>query len=223
LELACTLPGSTMNTPRWVSAITHYTLEAPDDLLANPLNIKIHPLEQMQALEAVLDAVGWVQAVVVNDATGNVIDGHARIMLALQRNVPQIPVAHVTIDPSQEAAALALLNRTSMLAEIDPAKLDTLLRDVSTDSATIAALLSDFAEEAGALSLGLLGDTGSPLDASDAAEREGGVRLRIGEFTLAVDREVYDAWHHEVRLNVGADPTTITTEIGRRLGLAEYL
>ena len=49
---------------------------APDQLLANPRNWRIHPHEQEKALETVLDKVGWVQRVIVNQRTGFVVDGH---------------------------------------------------------------------------------------------------------------------------------------------------
>jgi len=57
--------------------------EAPDQLLANPANQWIHPKTQQDALARALDAVGWVQQVLVNRRTGFVVDGHARVVLAV--------------------------------------------------------------------------------------------------------------------------------------------
>jgi hypothetical protein len=37
--------------------------EAPDQLLANPANWRIHPKAQQDALAGALDQVGWVQQV----------------------------------------------------------------------------------------------------------------------------------------------------------------
>jgi hypothetical protein len=59
--------------------------EAPDQLLANPANWRIHPKAQQDALSGALDAVGWVQQVLVNRRSGFVVDGHARVALALSR------------------------------------------------------------------------------------------------------------------------------------------
>jgi hypothetical protein len=57
----------------------------PDQLLANPRNWRIHPKAQQEALAAVLDQVGWVQDIIVNQRTGHVVDGHARIALAISK------------------------------------------------------------------------------------------------------------------------------------------
>jgi len=66
--------------------------EAPDQLLANPANWRIHPKAQQDALAGALDAVGWVQQVLVNRPSGFVVDGHARVALALSRGEATVPV-----------------------------------------------------------------------------------------------------------------------------------
>ena len=53
--------------------------------MVNPLNWREHPAAQVRALGSVLDKVGWVQDVVVNRTTGNMVDGHLRARLALER------------------------------------------------------------------------------------------------------------------------------------------
>jgi hypothetical protein len=39
-----------------------------------------------------LSEIGWVAEVLVNRTTGNVVDGHLRIELALDRQEPTVPV-----------------------------------------------------------------------------------------------------------------------------------
>ncbi len=68
----------------WTSRIVGSGEEAPDQLLANPANWRIHPKAQQEALAGVLDQVGWVQQVLVNRRTGHVVDGHLRVALAHQ-------------------------------------------------------------------------------------------------------------------------------------------
>nr|MBA3627289.1 hypothetical protein [Chloroflexota bacterium] len=68
--------------------------EAPDQLLANPKNWRIHPASQQGALASVLDDVGWVGQVLVNRRTGHLVDGHLRV-----------------VDPSQRAASHATRSR----------------------------------------------------------------------------------------------------------------
>ena len=72
-------------SPAWRNRIVASGEEAPDQLLANPANWRIHPKAQQDALSGALDAVGWVQQVLVNRRSGFVVDGHARVALALSR------------------------------------------------------------------------------------------------------------------------------------------
>jgi hypothetical protein len=65
----------------WQSRIVGEGEESPDRLLANPRNWRIHPQSQQQALARLLDKVGWVQRVIVNQRTGHVVDGHLRVAI----------------------------------------------------------------------------------------------------------------------------------------------
>ncbi len=53
----------------WRNRIVGTGEEAPDQLLANPGNWRIHPRNQQNALAGALDTVGWVQQVMVNRRT----------------------------------------------------------------------------------------------------------------------------------------------------------
>ncbi len=80
---------------RWASRIVGEADVAPDQLLANPNNFRMHPAQQQNALADVLDKVGWVQRVVVNKRTGHVIDGHLRVEMAISQGEPSVPVVYV--------------------------------------------------------------------------------------------------------------------------------
>jgi len=137
-----------VSTP-WRNRIVGYGEEAPDQLLANPGNWRTHPLSQTDALGGVLRDVGLVQNVIVNKTSGFVVDGHARIALALRDGQPTIPVTYVELDPSEEALILATLDPLSAMAGTDAAQLDALLREVSTGDAALQAMLAELAEQAG--------------------------------------------------------------------------
>ena len=94
----------------WRNRITASGEEAPDQLLANPANWRIHPKAQQDALAGALDAVGWVQQVLVNRRSGFVVDGHARVALALSRGEAAVPVLYVDLDADEEALVLATLD-----------------------------------------------------------------------------------------------------------------
>lgn len=81
----------------WRNRIVGEGEPAPDQLLANPANWRIHPANQQDALSGVLAEVGWVTRVIVNRATGFVVDGHARVALAISSNQPSVPVTYVDL------------------------------------------------------------------------------------------------------------------------------
>jgi hypothetical protein len=56
-------PIAAAPTAGWRNRITGSGQEAPDQLLANPANWRIHPKAQQDALAGVLDQGGWVQQV----------------------------------------------------------------------------------------------------------------------------------------------------------------
>lgn len=119
--------------------------EAPDQLVANPLNWRIHPQAQQKALRGSLETVGWVQQVLVNQRTGNLVDGHARVEEALSRGEPTVPVLYVDLDPEEEALVLATLDPIAAMAATDEAKLRELLADLTVDDAGLSAMLDKLA------------------------------------------------------------------------------
>lgn len=96
-----------------------------------------------------LSEVGLVQAVVVNERTGHLIDGHLRVSLALRSGQPTVPVIYVDLSPADEALVLATLDPIGAMAAADAAKLDDLLRQVTTGEAAVQALLGDLAARVG--------------------------------------------------------------------------
>lgn len=119
--------------------------EAPDQLLANPLNWRRHPKAQVDALEGLLRDVGWVQRVIVNRQTQHIVDGHARVELALRRGEPRVPVLYVDLSEAEERLVLASLDPIGGLAATDQAMLADLLREVSTEDDGLRALLDGLA------------------------------------------------------------------------------
>ena len=133
----------------WRNRIVGTGEEAPDQLLANPANWRIHPKPQQDALGDALDDIGWIQQVVVNRQSGHLIDGHLRVSLALRNNEPTVPVLYVDLDPREEALALATLDPIGAMAAADKEQLDELLRDVDTGSAALQEMLAGLAAGVG--------------------------------------------------------------------------
>ena len=115
----------------------------PDQLLANPLNWRIHPKFQQDALRGVLSDVGWVQRIIVNQSTGNIIDGHLRVSLALRHGAKTVPVIFVDLSEDEENEILATLDPLGAMAGTDKIKLNELLNVVSSQDESVMAMLSE--------------------------------------------------------------------------------
>ena len=130
-----------MDGEAWKSRIVGHGEEAPDQLLANPNNWRIHPQSQQSALAGVIDDVGFVRSVTVNRRTGHVVDGHMRVSLAISSGQPTIPVEYVDLSEDEEREVLATLDPIGALAGTDSAALAALVADVETEDARVAGIL----------------------------------------------------------------------------------
>ncbi|HEY5275946.1 MAG TPA: hypothetical protein VIK38_05330, partial [Coriobacteriia bacterium] len=134
--------------PGWRNRIVGSGSEAPERLAANPANWRVHPRNQRDALAGSLDTVGWVAQVLVNRRTDYVVDGHARVALALARKEASVPVLYVDLSPDEERLVLATFDPIGALAGADGERLSALLAEVAVDDAGLRALLDELAASA---------------------------------------------------------------------------
>lgn len=134
----------------WRNRIVGGGEQPASQFMANPANARIHPKQQQQALIGSLNEIGWIQNVIVNKTTGNVVDGHARIAEALKMgDETPVPYVEVELSEDEEKLALATLDPISAMAAYDKAQLDTLLRDVNTGDAALQTMLAELAQDNG--------------------------------------------------------------------------
>ncbi len=138
---------------RWASRIIGHGEIAPDQLLANPRNFRIHPESQQAALVEVLGVVGWVQDVIVNQRTGFMVDGHARVTLAMRHQEPTVPVTYVDLSDEEERLVLASFDAIGAMAGIDGERFRELHGELPQIGASTGAVLDGLRA-----SLGLPGD-----------------------------------------------------------------
>lgn len=181
----------------WRNRIIGYGEEAPDQLLANDKNWRIHPKTQQDALSGVLREVGVVQNIIVNQRTQKVVDGHLRVALAISANQPTVPVTYVDLDEAEEAKILATIDPLSAMAATDAELLTALLSEVQTGDAALQSLLDNLAGTANVVpAVGLTDEDAAPStpEAPVSAQGDlwllGGHRLLCGDSTSieAVDR-----------------------------------
>lgn len=189
---APTEPSAPLTRPNFRSRIVGQGEEAPDQLLANPRNWRVHPKFQQDALESVLDTVGWVQNIIVNRTTGFVVDGHARVAIALRREERAVPVLYVELTPEEEALVLATYDPISALAGKDDALLRELVSEVKVGDQILRELmddmLPDLAEKSNAAALALM-DLTTRAPAYEVAK---GGAYRVGQHLLLVLDPVRD-------------------------------
>jgi len=137
--------------PEWRNRIVGQGIVNPAELIANPMNWRNHPKKQIQALTGLLKEVGWVQNVIVNKTTGHIVDGHARVGMAVERKEDAIPVVYVELTEDEERLVLSSLDPIGTLAESSKGALEALLATVSTGEAALQELVSNVAENAGLL------------------------------------------------------------------------
>lgn len=125
-------------------------MQAASQFHAHPDNARRHPLKQREAVESSLRKFGMIAPIIVNERTGNVIDGHERVWQGLQNDDAELPYITVDIDPADEATALLTFDRTGDLADWDADVIARLLPDVRTDlDPALDRLMAELAEEVG--------------------------------------------------------------------------
>ena len=161
----------------WRNRIVSSGTMAASQFVANPSNWRIHPKAQREALSGVLNEVGWVQNVIVNKTTGNVVDGHARIEEALKRgDDTPVPYVEVELTEGEEQKILLTLDPISAMAAADKANLDALLKSVETQDAAVMAMIADMADKAGLD----YGDSKPPVDAEPQIDKAEELRVKWG-------------------------------------------
>lgn len=114
----------------------------PATLTKHPDNWRTHPQAQRDVMDEALEALGWLQRVVVNKRTGRILDGHLRVEQA-QAAGEQVPVVYVDIAESEEATVLATFDPIASMAGLDKRALARVLEDVNPEGVALQRLIAD--------------------------------------------------------------------------------
>ena len=176
-----------------VNRIIGHGEEAVDQLLANPLNFRLHPDNQQQALAGAIDDIGFIRSVTVNQRTGRVVDGHLRVTLAARSGVETLPAEYVDLDEAEEAQALLSLDPIAAMAASDKAKLDELMRAVQSDDERVQAMISEIAEHNGMFDLPSLDELGDKYGETSERDFWPVVRVQVSPETMTKFKAVMDS------------------------------
>lgn len=133
----------------WRSRIVRVGEAHPAELKRNAKNWREHPAAQRAAMTAALDALGWIQDVVVNLTTGNLLDGHLRVDLALERGEAVVPVKWVELTADEEERALAVMDPIGAMATANRGKLQELVDAQRSKAGALAGLLEGIGKRHG--------------------------------------------------------------------------
>jgi len=116
------------------------------NLFASPQNWRTHPAAQIDALQGVLQEIGYADALIARslaDGELELIDGHARKELDPEQIVPVL-----VVDLNQEEAnkLLTVLDPLAAMAESNKAALESLLQEMQTDNAAVQTMLDGLAK-----------------------------------------------------------------------------
>ena len=100
------------------------------DLKGDPRNWRKHPKAQREALQAMLDRVGWADAVIARETPEGLVlvDGHLRADLDADA---EVPVLVVDLDEKEAGQVLATLDPLAAMAEANTEALSKLLQEVT--------------------------------------------------------------------------------------------
>lgn len=178
----------------WQNRIVGYELVAPYELLDNPFNFRVHSALQQTHLVTLLEQVGWVDVVKVNQNSGRIVDGHLRVEKARQEDEAMVPVLWLDLTDEEEQLVLASLDWITEQAEVDVDRLQLLLAQVAATELLVdeSGILEAIAESAGitidAGDYGEIEDPGPQIERADELREKWGVERgqlwQLGEHRL---------------------------------------
>lgn len=184
--------GAPADTGAWRNRIIGEGFEAPEQLLANPQNWRVHPKAQQDALASVMKEVGWVTRVIVNKRTNHVLDGHLRVAMCISDSLPLVPVTYVDLSPEEELLMLATLDPLSAMAVADSQALGDLIKGLGPVNEQVDGLLKHIGDLHG-----IFDGLAKPPDGG--REELDALKLDIGiPETEAKQGEVWALGHHSL-------------------------
>lgn len=156
-------------TMKWKNRIIETGIANPAELIANPVNFRKHPKRQQDAINGSLDALGWIQNVIVNKRTGRIIDGHLRVDQAIAHGEMAVPVQWVDLSEEEEGQALLSLDPIAAMADTNKQMMTDLLKQIHETQDMLEPYLEDIAKSSGIDVGDILGkDEDDPPDENEA-------------------------------------------------------
>jgi ParB-like chromosome segregation protein Spo0J len=117
------------------------------DLVPNPRNWRVHPKLQREAMQGLLEELGYTDALIARQLPEGglmLLDGHLRAKITPDT---MVPVLIVDVTAEEADKILLTLDPIGAMASADTARLSELLDQVKFESGTVDAVLEGLREE----------------------------------------------------------------------------
>jgi len=191
----------------WESKIVKLVKVPPDTLLNHPENWRIHTRIQQDALTEIMNRIGIIAPIIVNEVTGFIVDGHLRVSLAQRRRLPLIDVIYVHLSQEEERLALMTFDPIAALAVRDEEQYTELYDQLAAEDRALIDMLEHLESQ---------DDSGSdssataPTPSTEAARATLADRFGVPPFSVLDARQGYWSDRKKAWLKLG-----IQSELGR--------
>lgn len=188
----------------------------------NP-RVQLKPKDhEYKALNASIDEFGLVVPLIVNERTGNLVSGHQRLNVMLERGVEETEVVIVDMPLEKEKALCIAMNKVSGLW--DYGKLADILEELSDEG--IDTLITGFPKTEIAELLGEVQEAEEELNVEvpftpKKEDTQDGVKCLVGIYRFRISDQQYQDAMADIRLKVGFSSLKVTEELERRLFIHE--
>jgi DNA modification methylase len=195
----------------------------PKTINLNPSNYRDHPEYQRAVMSGILDEIGWIQTVVVNKNTNNIIDGHLRVEIAIENGDETVPVTYVDLDEEEERKALITFNPVAQLARENKKKLEKTLQNLDIKNENMVKLAELVAhknklEYVPPSRAGLLDETDdtddNDEDDDDSEEKENSESDALLEKWKVEEGQVWQLGRHKIICGDSTDKATVIRLMG---------
>lgn len=100
------------------------------EIKPSPYNPRNMSLSAMEGLEKSIDTFGYIDPIIWNKKTGNIVGGHQRYEIFKKQGKDKIKVIEVELDEKEEKALNVTLNNQSIQGEWDNGKLQSILEEI---------------------------------------------------------------------------------------------
>ena len=157
---------------QWSNRIIRTEEVDPRSLLEHPLNFKIHSDMQKDATVSILDHIGWLDQIKVNQTTGFIVDGHIRVVGAIEQNQVTVPVAWLDLSEEEEITALATYDPLGYVYyQADQDRIAELMESINTTTPQIQDMMETWAKDEGLFDR-VFGEEMSSSDRDESRDEE---------------------------------------------------